>query len=245
MLILVTRPIPEAWDLKAKIERLGYEAMVAPLLEIVPQEIAPDAFDGASGLIVTSQNALRSLALAGMVEKVHRLQVYAVGETTAKLATDLKLPNITAGRGTAEDLIPAIAERHKTRRGHLIHLAGDHLAYDLKGALAAKGIEVREVTAYRSVAAGELPREALGALKSGRLGAVTLMSPRTAETWVKLATKYGLQGEMNKLIHLCLSDAVAAQLQLGPGARVEIAAEPKPEEMLSLIKGLAAAPDGE
>lgn len=247
MHILVTRPLPDAWDMKARIEALGHTASLAPLIEIVPEEIAGDAFDGAAGIIATSQNGLRALAMSGLTSKVNRLQVYAVGEATAKLAADLKLPNITAGRGTAEDLVPVIAERHKDRPGRLVHLAGDHLAFDLKGALAGKGIDVQTLPAYRSVAADRLPPEVAGDLKRGRIHAVTLMSPRTATIWRQLAAKHGLQGEFGALVHLCLSEAVADTLQgtgePGTGApfsKVEVAAEPNMQEMLALIKGLAA-----
>jgi uroporphyrinogen-III synthase len=240
MRILVTRPLPDAWDMKARIERLGHEASVAPLIEIVCEDLAPEAFDGAAGIIATSQNGLRALALSGLADKIRRLQVYAVGEATTKLATDLKLPNITAGRGTAEDLVPVIAERHQDRPGRLVHLAGDHLAFDLKGALAQKGIEVEILPSYKSVAAERLPPETVADLKRGRIGAVTLMSPRTAEIWAALTAKHGLQGDLSKLVHLCLSEAIAAKLQLGPAQRVEIAAEPNMPDMLALIKGLAA-----
>ena len=242
MQVLVTRPLPDAWDMKARIERLGLGAVLAPLIEIVPMDLTLDQFEGASGIIATSQNGLRSLQLAGLTDQVKRLQVYCVGEATAKLASDMKLPNITAGRGTAADLVPVIAERHKSRPGPLVHLAGDHLAYDLKGALGAQGVEVQEAAAYKSVAASNLPLEAVAGLKAKRINIITLMSPRTAEIWSTLAGKHGLQGELSKLVHVCLSQAVADRLQLPPPARVEIAAEPKLEEMLELIKGLAAHP---
>lgn len=241
MHILVTRPLPDAWETKAKLESLGHQVTLAPLIEIAPNDLTPDDFAGASGIIVTSQNGLRSLTLSGIADSVRRLQIYCVGEATAKLAEAMKLPNITAGRGTAEDLVPVIAERHKTRPGPLVHLAGDHLAYDLKGALAAEGIEVRPVTAYRAIAACELPPDAIGGLRTGRVGVVTLMSPRTADIWLMLAAKHGLQGQLKKLVHVCLSDAVAARLQLEGEGTVLVAAEPKFEEMLSLIKGLAAS----
>lgn len=242
MQVLVTRPLPDAWDMKSRIERLGPSAVLAPLLEIVPLELTIGQFDGASAIIATSQNGLRSLQLAGLIEQVKRLQVYCVGEATAKLAADMKLPNITAGRGTAADLVPVIAERQKARAGYLAHLAGDHLAFDLKGALGAQGLEVRELAAYKSAAADVLPLEAVAGIKTKRIGAVTLMSPRTAEIWTALAAKHGLQSELNKLVHVCLSQAVADKLQLPPTARVEIAAGPNLEEMLILIKGLAAKP---
>lgn len=240
MHILVTRPLPDAWEMQAVLERQGHTVTLAPLMDIASEDLQLADFDGASGLIATSQNGLRSLQLSGLVDQVKRLQVYCVGEATAKLATELKLPNITAGRGSAADLLPVIVERHKERKGPLVHLAGDHLAFDLKGELEKQGIAVREVRAYRSLAAERLPAEAIAALKGNRINAVVLMSARTAAIWTTLAAKHGLQGELNKLVHLCLSQAVADRLQLAPPARVEVAAEPRSEEIYGLVKGLAA-----
>ena len=54
MHILVTRPLPDAWQMKALVEKLGHEVSIAPLIEIVPETIDPAAFEGASGVIATS-----------------------------------------------------------------------------------------------------------------------------------------------------------------------------------------------
>lgn len=240
MHFLITRPEPDAWKNKSQLENLGFEVTSAPLLEIVFDDIPPDLFDDASGVIVTSKNALRSLALSGLADKVKPLQVYAVGEATAEMAVDLKLRNITAGRGTAAELVPAIAERQASRRGAVIHLAGDHLAFDMAKALGEKGIKVSTQTVYRSVAAEKLPTDAVAWIKNGKINAVTLMSPRTASTWVKLAEKHGIAAEAARLVHLCLSDAVARALGPSSIEKIETASQPNEQEMLDLARKVAA-----
>ena len=242
MHILVTRPLPDAWETQAQIEKLGHQASLAPLLEIELAELTPESFEGASALIVTSQNALRSLSFSGLADKVRHLQVYAVGEATAKLAEDLKLRNITAGRGTAAELVPVVVERQASRKGRVLHLTGDHKAFDMKAALAEKGITVEDVLAYRQIKAAGLPVPVVALLKAGRLGAVTLFSPRTAEIWSGLARSHGLETEIKNLVHLCLSDAVAAKLPDIPEPQIQVAAEPTGREIVALIKGLAAGP---
>ncbi len=242
MHILVTRPIPDAWETQAQIEKLGHQASLAPLLEIELVDLTLESFDGASAIVVTSQNALRSLSFSGLVDKVSHLQVYAVGEATAKLAQELKLRNITAGRGGAADLVPVVVERQTSRKGKVLHLAGDHKAFDMTAALAAKGIVAEDVLAYRQIAASSLPGPVVALLKAGRLGAVTLYSPRTAEVWAGLVKQYGLQTEAKSVPHLCLSDAVAAKLPAADELQIQVAAEPTGREIVALIKGLAAGP---
>ena len=63
MHVLVTRPAEDAEPLKARIEALGCKVSLAPLMEIVPNEIAPDHMDGATALIATSGNATVDLYL--------------------------------------------------------------------------------------------------------------------------------------------------------------------------------------
>ncbi|MGL4394988.1 MAG: uroporphyrinogen-III synthase [Hyphomicrobium sp.] len=237
--ILVTRPEPDAWTSKIQMENLGLKASLAPLIEIAFDEISPDALEGAKGLIVTSRNAMRSLALSTLLDRILHMQVYAVGEATGLAAKELKFANVTAARGTAEDLVPVIAERHRGKPGHLIHLAGDHVATDLVGDLAAEGVSVRTVVVYRSIAAEVLPPLVNGGLKTGAIDAVALMSPRTAEIWSALADKSGLASQLPNITHICLSEAVADKLQHIPNARIEIAVQPNAQDFLALIRRLA------
>lgn len=246
MHILVTRPEPDARDLQALLEGLGHEVTVSPLIEIVDEPLPPDVLDKASGLIVTSQNALRSLEHAGLAASTKTLPVYAVGEATARLATAMGMTQVIAGSGTGRELATTIAQRHAApqggRSGPLVHLCGDHLAFDLGGALAFAGFTVRAVPAYRSVAIKNLSPQLVAALTSNNINAVMLMSPRTAAIWTTLTDKHGLQTKLGNLTHVCLSPAVAARLHLSPSPPLAIAREPRLEEMLVLIKGLAAHP---
>ena len=62
MHVLVTRPEPDAAELKAALEVLGHEVSLEPLLAISSLPIEPTVFEGARGVIVTSRNGLRALA---------------------------------------------------------------------------------------------------------------------------------------------------------------------------------------
>lgn len=240
MHILVTRPIPGAWETKAQIEKIGCRATLAPLMDIAFEELRPELFDGASGVVATSRNALAALRLAGIADSVKRLQIYCVGEATAQVAVDLKLPNITAGKGGAEELVPVIAERHAKRAGPLVYLRGDQSAFDLKGALAGNNIEVREAIVYRQVVAEALPKSVVAQVKGRLLDAVLLMSPRTAQIWSRLAAEHLIADECDDMIHVCISEAVAAALTPAPRRRTEVASEPNAKQVISIIKGLAA-----
>lgn len=240
MRLLVTRPEPDASLEAEKLIARGHEPVLAPLLAIefvgdVTLELA-----GAQALIVTSRNALRALASHRKLDEARKLPLYAVGEATARAATELGFKQVTEGPGTGAALAELIAGKLEPEAGPLVHLAGETLAFDLKSALQAEGFNVRQPVLYRAVPARELPAKALSLLKAGRLYGVILMSPRTATTFALLLERHGLVTEGRRLVCYCLSEAVAEAVA-PVGARVRVAAQPREEDVLALVDSEAAS----
>lgn len=244
MHVLITRPERDCADLKSRIAALGCAVSVAPLLEIAFKDIPPDALKGATGLIATSRNGLRSLAVSPALNDARSLPIFVVGPATASLARDLGFQQIREGAGTAADLLPLIASATEAERRHLIHLAGDHLAFDIGDALNDKGVRLTPLPAYASVAAETLPESVVQLLTAGALDAVVLMSPRSARVWASLILALPVKVDLTKVVHVCLSPAVARGLQSGRpptlGAiRIETAIRPALEEIVALVYRLA------
>lgn len=239
MRLLVTRPIEDARHQADRLAALGHEAVLAPLLaiETVPGIALP--LDGAQALIVTSRNALRALAAHPARDGALALPLIAVGEATAREAERLGFASVTIGAGTAESLPPLIAARFEASAGPLVHLAGETLAFDLKGALEAEGYTLRQPALYRALAAEALPPEILVDLKSGKIDGVILMSPRTAAIFGALLRKHGLT-EVPGLRCYCLSPSVAKAVA-SLGALLLVAARPREEDVLALLLADAAS----
>jgi uroporphyrinogen-III synthase len=253
MHVLITRPKADAQDLKQRIEALGCAVSIAPLIKIEYLPIAADALVNAVGIIATSRNALAALENSEAVGSARKLPLYAVGKATAQVAHRLGFENVITGAGTAADLVPHIVAHNRSKSGALIHLAGDHLAFDLKSALLEKSIPVQQITAYRSLAAQSLPPNVCADLASDAIDAVILMSPRTAQTWCELVTKLALQVNTAGLTYICLSEAVADALTNAPhesvdgthdkdtmqNSKVKIAQSPNLNSLLASVQSLA------
>lgn len=67
MHVIVTRPAGDAEPLKSSIEALGWRVTLAPLIDIVPNDIPADALRDATSLIATSRNALTP-ALGSLID---------------------------------------------------------------------------------------------------------------------------------------------------------------------------------
>lgn len=243
MHVLVTRPEPEAGRLAARLRALGLETSIDPLLAIEP--CLPPHLDlaGVAALVVTSANAIKALAAHPDAALAVRLPVYVVGPATARSARAAGFADVTEGPAKARDLAALIVARCTPPGPGLLHLRGEEVAFDMASALAAAGIGMREVVAYRAVAAPALGAEIIRRLRDRRLDAVLLMSPRTAEIFVRLVAAGGLIEAATHPLYLCLSQAVAARLSAIANVRTIVPVKPNSEEMLALAARLAALSD--
>lgn len=237
MNLLLTRPEagPDEDPLHAALLDAGHGVLSAPLLRVEPTGARP-SFEGAAGLVVTSRNALKAVAATPPIsDAVRALPLFAVGPGTGALARELGFERITEGPGTGRELAEIIRGAMPPGAAPLVHLAGETLAFDLKGALAPDGITVRVDTVYRTLPAEALPAEAAAALRAGTLDGVLLMSPRTAMVYARLIQASGLVPEAARPVHFCISDAVARQLAPLGTVRVAVARAPNSQEMLALV----------
>jgi uroporphyrinogen-III synthase len=209
--------------------------VVEPLLRPVYLGV-PIELGDARSLVVTSRHALEALARQPSVLAAARaLSVEAVGPATAAQAHALGLLRVRTGPGTAEALAGRIIADGATDASPYLHLSGEDVAMDLVGRLAAAGIEARRLIVYRMVAADRLTDAARIAIESGGLGAVVLMSPRTARIYARLVDAAGLRDFVRPIRHACLSAAVAGALD--PLGRVDIRISPRPslDGLLTLL----------
>lgn len=238
MHVVVTRPEHDSAELKSRIENHGCQVSLAPLLTIVNQPIAAETLDGCGGIIATSRNGLRALAQSPALARARGIPVFTVGQATSALAASLHFRDIREGNGTAASLVPIIAAANVD--GPILHLAGDHLAFDLAGALTAQGRKIRSIAAYRSVAATALPPSVIDAIKAGQVDAVVLMSPRSATTWAALMQPHRDTPGLTRVTHICLSPAVERALQTPGQVKTLTARKPTLDEIVALVYRLAA-----
>lgn len=240
MHVLVTRPEPGASETAHAIEAWGHRATLAPLLEIETRPGAVPDLAPYSALIATSRNALKALVQSPRVEAAKQMPLFAVGQGTGKEARRMGFQNIIEGPAGAEDLAGIISVGWPRDDGPLLHLAGETLAFDLKKELEQEGFSLEVVSVYAARPTAALSDSVLKDIRSGEIDTVILMSPATADNFVRVVRAAGLEAEAKKLTCLCLSAAVAARLKDLDPAKVLVAKRPHSEEMLAIVAALAA-----
>lgn len=242
MLMLVTRPEPDAQATRERLAALDIDALAAPLMtrQNLPARLPPP--NGFAALALTSTNALRALADREALGPFRDTKVFAVGDRTAHEARLLGFTDVVAAEGTLQSLVTAIALARL--EGPIFYPAGRHMSGDLAQALAPHGLMVVTVPVYEMVAQSSLPRETASGLKEGAFGAVLVYSRRTAEIFCTLAGP-ALDGERRRTLPmLCISENVAVPLLESQFSRILLADHPSEEAMMALALAFAREQSG-
>lgn len=231
MLVIVTRPRAQSERTAELLRKAGHRAIIDPVLEITPLSPPPLPQAKVAALAITSANAAHALT-----SLPSHLPVFAVGEATAAAVerTCGRAPQVAQGDGRAlgrliEATLPAT-------EGEIVHLAGREVRDGLGELLAAAGYVYRRLTVYEASPTGGMAPEAVEALRQGRVDAVLLYSPRSARLWADKVRASGLDSSLGCVVSVCLSPAVAAELQGLDQAAVRVAATPDQAALLRCLE---------
>ena len=231
MRVLVTRPEHDAERTAERLMALGHEAVIDSLLRIEPA-----AFGAVQGifqaLAITSANAVRASGKEKLAPFLP-LPLFAVGESSAEAARLAGFSRVIVCEGDAHALAKALAE-NLPAHSRVLYLAGADRAQDLAALVAAAEIEIETKVVYRAVPVTQLAKETLVRMQEGEIDAVLHYSRRSAETFLALVRKGSNGGTAGSILHICLSDAVAAPL-LQAGFDVKVAAHPNEDALFALL----------
>lgn len=230
--LLVTRPAADAALLAEALTRSGCEVLSEPLLEIVNCPGSPVDVRGVQALLVTSANGARAFAARNAERD---LLVLAVGDASADVARALGFANVESAAGDVAALAELCRRRLDPARGELLHVAGTRIAGDLAQALGQAGFRYRREVLYRAREASRLSEATAEALRAGALAGVLFYSPRTAESFVALASAAGTTAAFARMTAFCLSGAVAAKARAVAWGRIVVAEQPDQDSLLAAI----------
>ncbi|PZQ13102.1 MAG: uroporphyrinogen-III synthase [Ancylobacter novellus] len=238
MKILVLRPERAARRTAEALSRLGFEAVLAPVLTI--EDLASPIPDGPfDAVLATSANGLRKLKERPEIAALSRAPLIAVGDRTAEAGREAGFSTVHVAEGDGRALVDEAAARFPAP-ARFLHAAGANRAFDVAGALAARGHATTVVELYRATAATELPEAARWALETGALGAALHHSGRIAETFVALSVEAGFAEIVKNLPHATLAPRIAQALERAGCRRIAIARRPDETALIEALQSLVA-----
>ncbi|WP_449255808.1 uroporphyrinogen-III synthase [Bosea sp. (in: a-proteobacteria)] len=232
MRVFVFRPRPDAERTAQAIAAHGFEALIAPLFEVVRLPGEAPAGDFAA-IVLSSGNAVPMLAEGP--QGWHELPVFAVGARTAARAREAGFGDARSADGDRNDLI-ALIERTLPAPARLLLIAARDRNEDVPPRLREAGYEVVLWEAYAAEAVSVLPEDAQAALRHGEVGAALHYSPRGARTFLSLAQAAGVEEQALELTHVALSANVASPLISAGASTVLVAEHPEEAGMLAALE---------
>lgn len=230
MRLMITRPKEDAEPLAKELAALGIETVIEPLLSIEVAHTETPDLSGVQAMLVTSANGVRAFT---QICGERQLPVYAVGDASARAARDAGFEQIESASGDVDALADLVARRLNPENGALLHVAGSKVAGDLAGFLQDAGYSYRRLQLYHAAKATTLSPQGIAAIRDRLVDGVVLYSPRTAESFVDLIEKAGI--ESGRLTAYCLSEAVATKAKALQWERIVLAETP---DQAALIKSV-------
>jgi uroporphyrinogen-III synthase len=242
MLVLLTRALDESKRTAAKLAQHGHEAVLSPVLEMVPTgAIWPPGI--VDGVIATSARAFELLSAEPdwpLPEARRLLPLLLVGERTHDAARERGFDGPALIAPDAKTLAAQLELRLATPC-RLVYLAGRDRKLDLENSLARAGHTVELIEVYAAQPAETLAEEALIRARKGEIGAVLHYSRRSAEIFLSVARNAGLN--LSRINHVCISQDAAAPLLAAGIHEVLVAKSPEEQAMFAIINALAGLPE--
>jgi len=240
MRLIVTRPEAEAMRTAHVLIRLGHEAIVSPMLDIV---LLPEAWISDApfqAVLATSGNAVRAMQ-ARPVRPFHAgTPLLAVGDQTALEAKRAGFNARSAG-GALDDLARLVEAELDPDAGPLLYAAGEERACDLAARLTKAGFEVETAILYRAEPRPLLARVAESALRENEADGVLFYSRRSAASFAAALEAAGLAPLGERVVCFCLSSGVAEPVAAITKGRILVAERPDQISLFSLVEREATA----
>lgn len=234
MRVLITRPQSSAGRLAAELRSRGFDPVSAPMLDIVDTGASVD-LSGVQAVLATSSNGVAALARQTEIRDVKLL---AVGDATAKAAHELEFSDVESAGGDSRALSDLAILRCDAALGRLLHVTGEHVAGTMAETLQQAGFAVDSTILYRAQTPEALAEETARQIAAHEIAALLFYSPRTAETFAKLAVTAGLADDCATMVAVCLSPAVAEAATTIGWRHVSIAATPDDAALLAALEAI-------
>lgn len=235
MRILITRPESRAGETERRLQAMGHDVIVSPVLSIRPSG-APMPSGRFDAIIMTSPGSL-----LGFPDPPVHLPVLAVGDRTAEDARRAGFLHVMSAAGDRVDLAQMARETLAPER-KLLMAVGRERKEDLADLLRHAGHDPVIWVCYHADAASALDSHAADALRQGQIDCIMHYSPRSAGVFIDLATNANVLDATRQARQICISRDAADVLEAAGYRRIVTATHPDDGSMLAAV-GTPCGPD--
>ena len=242
--VLVTRPQEQAERTQLRLTELGFDPVVAPLIEIEKVESAAPIGDF-DAIVVTSAFAVDALTQSEFTRRTD-LPIFTTGQKTAERISDLGYRSVFSADGNASDLARLVIDHFASQQENgprILYPCAETTAFDMKGELEEHGILCSLWIVYRNQRIQHLSDDVIEKIRDSALSAIILYSASAAsalsEIIENLEMKHGPITDPPDIF--ALSEQVATHLPPNWRKNCQIAPEPNEDSLLRLLSQTISA----
>lgn len=240
MRVLVTRPQPAADHTAEKLRASGYRPIVFPLSRVEYVVVDGTELSPASGVIFTSENAVKSLQKSSDVPPDFLTHpIFTVGKKTEKAAKDLGFQTVFCADGDGEQLAHLIirvlvdGQIILKQDQPLLYLTQEDRTPKLEQILAKNQIAVKSIITYQVQPDYVQDQfEKIGA--ANEIDMVLFYSASAAQRFFQSLSQSNIK-LFTSARYGCLSFAIASRIPKEFSDRIVVAEQPKEHHLLMAI----------
>ena len=200
-----------------------------PLLEIrYFSPLASQDFKDVSGIIITSQHAIPSLASCSL-----DMPLWCVGESTAQALQQKGFFRIQKYAHTANELAKMIPP---SSQDFFLYVRGKEIQLDILPLLREKNIRAKEKIVYKAHLTKNLPKPIFFLLMQKKRGGIFLFSQRGAYQLKYILKKESLDKDLSFINLYCLSSGIAELVKDFSWNNIYISTKPTRKELSNFLK---------
>lgn len=240
--VLITRPHQAAKQTAQELIDMGFTAYIAPTLKFIPLEFTLPHAEDYQALIFTSAQGVTCFTDAlPDGSPFYALPTLCVGDHTAHAAEAAGFKTTRSAAGNAKDLL-ALIETHHTQNPQdkpYLYIRGQDIAQPLEEWLSDHNIANEHIVVYEAVPTETLPQDVLDALKNQEIEYVLFFSARTAQNFVDLMRKHGVEAHIKDIKALSISEGVLGCVQDLGWKHTLCADSPHKDALYGLLKSIS------
>lgn len=232
--VIITRAEPAAHETAKRLEKMGFPAVVSPVLIMQTRaQVALPAAETLAGLVFTSANGVRAYSAR---REDRTLPTWCVGPATATAAREADFENVHESAGNAVDLAEFIARNSSSGPRPLLHVANGAAKGDLKRALKGHGFETIFAPLYDMLPAERLSEPAIATLSTQKPGVVLIHSAKGAQRFAELCPS----GAREHVAVAAISEFAAWPLKDLEFKQMQIASTPNEDGLFEALEAVLA-----
>lgn len=232
--VIITRAEPGAHETAKRLEKMGFPAVVSPVLIMqTRQQVTLPTAETLAGLVFTSANGVRAYSAR---REDRTLPTWCVGPATATAARDAGFEIVHESAGNAVDLADFIARNSSPGPRPLLHVANGAAKGGLKRALTGHGFETAFAPLYDMLPAERFSDPADAALSAQKPSVVLIHSAKGAQRFAELCPS----GEREHVAVAAISDFAAWPLKDLDFNQMQIASTPNEDGLLEALEAVLA-----